>query len=83
MDRCSNGHPLTEVSRNTLRETVEEVVYSKQKIKHFDRHGSEFWDEIEVPDIVEREVEVIEIAYRCAECGEQKTVRQPGEESSA
>lgn len=73
---CSNGHPMREASRRLTREVREDVVYVRQRIKHFNREGSEFWAEIDVPDIVERMVEIEIVEYRCDDCREVATVRQ-------
>ena len=73
---CSKGHPAREVSSKRVREAVEDVVYKKERIKHFDREGSEFWTEIEVPDIVVRELDIEVVEYRCDECGEIDVIRR-------
>ena len=73
---CSNGHSMSEVSRKRISETIEEVVYNKQKIKHFDRNGSEYWAEVSVPDIHEKQVEVDRIEYRCDQCNETKMINE-------
>jgi hypothetical protein len=67
---------MNEVSRTRIRKTVEEVVYVKERIKHFDREGSEYWAEVKVPDVVEKELDVIRIAYSCIECGESKVIEE-------
>ena len=72
--KCSNGHEMEQVRRVRTRKTVEEVVYVKERIKHFNREGSEYWAEVEVPDIVEKEVELDSVEYKCKECGETKVV---------
>ncbi len=77
MATCSKGHETTEISRKTIKETLEEVVYRREKIKHFDREGSEFWTELNVPDLIEREVEIDIIVFRCSCCGESSTLRAP------
>jgi len=76
MVACSKGHDAKEVSRRSVQEHVEDVVYQKERIKHFDREGSEFWAEIDVPTIVEREVAIEIIEFRCDVCGETKVVRK-------
>jgi hypothetical protein len=76
MVTCSTGHEAHEVSRRSVQETIEDVAYQKERIKHFDREGSEFWAEIDVPIIVEREVVVEIIEFRCDICGEIKVVRK-------
>lgn len=76
MQTCSNGHEMREESRTRHRETVEEVVYTVQKIKHFDRHGSEFWAETNIPDLVEKVVEYDQVQFLCDACGEEKLVRE-------
>jgi|TARA_B100001964_G_scaffold241184_1_gene312905 hypothetical protein len=67
---------MNESSRSRTIERVEEVVYTKQKIKHFDRNGSEFWQETNVPDLVEKEVKLDSVVYVCAICGETQTVTE-------
>jgi hypothetical protein len=67
---------MQEVSRQSVQETIEDVIYQKERIKHFDREGSEFWTEIDVPIIAERETTVEIIEYRCCLCGDVKTVRR-------
>ena len=62
-------------SRETVK--VEEVVYVKERIKHFNREGSEYWDEISVPDLVVKEVEVDRVEYLCPQCSETKSVDTP------
>ena len=64
MVRCSKGHEAHEVSRCIVRETIEDILYQKERIKHFDREGSEFWAEVSVPTIVEREVETEVLEFR-------------------
>ena len=59
-----------------MRERVEDVVYTKQKIKHFNREGSEFWKEVEMPDFVECEVEVDLVEYVCEGCQKRHQVRE-------
>jgi hypothetical protein len=73
--KCSNGHEMQETARSTLLETVEEVVYIKQRIKHFNREGSEFWTEIDVPDIVERSATFETVEFQCPTCGELHSLR--------
>lgn len=74
---CSKGHPTKIVSQLTVHETTEDVVYQKERIKHFDREGSEFWTEINVPSIIERTREVDVVEYLCETCGEAGSVRRP------
>jgi uncharacterized UBP type Zn finger protein len=62
-------------SRETI--TIEEVVYKKERIKHFNREGSEYWAEVDIPDLVEKQVEVDRIHYVCDTCNEAKTVDEP------
>ena len=73
---CSNGHPVREVSRTRSTSIVENVIYRKERIKHFNREGSEFWTEIKIPDIEEKRVEMERIEYHCDECGENKTLEE-------
>lgn len=72
---CSKGEPMREVSRRRISETTEEVVYVRQRIKHFTREGSEFWAEVDIPDLIEKTVEVDIVEYRCDNCQETATVR--------
>lgn len=74
IQNCKNGHPMKEASRERIHETVEDVVYVKQRIKHFNREGSEFWAETEVPDLVEREVVIDRISLVCEQCDDVATV---------
>ena len=70
--QCSNGHEACEareVSRTRVRDTVEDVRYVKQMVKHFNREGSEFYKEMAMPEFVEREVEFDRVEYRCDQCG--------------
>jgi hypothetical protein len=67
---------MNETGRNRIRITVEEVVYRKERIKHFDREGCEFWAEVDVPDLVEKEVDAERIDYVCPTCNENKTVEE-------
>ncbi|TVR99176.1 MAG: hypothetical protein EA406_04200 [Rhodospirillales bacterium] len=72
--RC--GHPeLTERSRQRLHQRIEQVVYIKQRIKHFNREGSEFWTDMEIPDLVETDVEVDEFEVACGACGHVQRAR--------
>lgn len=66
---CGEHAPIEERDRRQVVESVEEVVYVKQRIKHFDREGSEFWAEVDIPDIIERQVEKTRITYACLRCG--------------
>lgn len=77
--RCSHDHEMDEVERSRDTTTIEEVVYAKERIKHFDRNGSEYWAEVSVPELVEKQVEVERIRYLCPECNENKTVEEPVE----
>ena len=76
MVSCSNGHSMQESGRKRFKDTLEEVVYVKQKIKHFDRNGSEYWAEIDIPDVLEREAEVDRIEYHCEQCNETKVITE-------
>ena len=76
MIRCTKGHEARVVSTRRELETVEDIGYTKERIKHFDREGSEFWAEIDVPVLVERTHEVEVIVYACNECGEERTLRR-------
>jgi len=69
--RCSCGHAMAVAGQTEFREKVEEVVHVVERIKHFDREGSEFWTEIKVPDIVIKEVPRWRIEYHCPICGER------------
>jgi len=72
--RCGASQ-LSERGRRHAREHLEEVVYVKQRIKHFDREGSEYWTEMEIPDLVETDVEVDELELACGACGNLQRVR--------
>jgi len=74
--QCENGHEMREVAQRTLTEIEEEVVYRKQKIKHFNREGSEYWAEVEVPDLVEKKVSYAIVDYRCDQCGAAASIRR-------
>lgn len=73
---CSQSHEMTEKGRSRETKTVEEIVYVKERIKHFNREGSEYWAEIDVPDLVEKQVEVERVNFVCAQCGEEKTIEE-------
>ncbi|MFQ5511460.1 MAG: hypothetical protein ACE5EO_06380 [Candidatus Krumholzibacteriia bacterium] len=73
---CSNGHEMKQVGLTRTSRTVEEVVYVKERIKHFNREGSEYWAEVNVPDIVEKTQEMNRIEYSCDECGESAVVEE-------
>jgi uncharacterized UBP type Zn finger protein len=73
---CPQGHPLREVARKRIRETVEDVVYVIQKIKKFNREGSENMETVKVPEFVEREFEMDVVEYVCDQCGTTQTVRE-------
>lgn len=68
---CACGEPALgrRLGERSVSETVEEVVYVKQRIKHFNREGSEYWDEVSVPDLVEREVTRRYTEWQCEHCG--------------
>jgi len=68
-------HPLREISRKRFVETVEDVAYVKRRIKQFTREGAEHWGEIEIPEVVERKVQLEEIEYVCDQCDERKTIK--------
>jgi hypothetical protein len=73
---CPKGHLLREVSRDRVLETVEDVVYKIQKIKKFNREGSENMETIKVPEFIERQVEVELVRYACDQCGSTEVVRE-------
>jgi hypothetical protein len=73
---CPAGHPLREVSRERILETTEEVVYKIQKIKKFNREGSENMETVRIPEFIERQVEVELIRYACDQCGSTDVVRE-------
>jgi uncharacterized UBP type Zn finger protein len=73
---CPKGHPLREVSRDRVRETVEDVVYVIQKIKKFNREGAENMETVKIPEFVERAVDVDLVRYACDQCGSTETVRE-------
>jgi ribosomal protein L24 len=64
---------MVETNRSNETITVEEVVYVKEKIKHFDREGSEYWAETNIPDIIEKKVNIVRVTYFCEQCNETKT----------
>lgn len=72
--RCGAAD-LSEQQRRRTTARLERVVYVKQRIKHFNREGSEYWTEMEVPDLVEAEVAVDELALECSRCGHVQRVR--------
>lgn len=69
---CGEGAALQQCGLRDITETIEEVVYVKQRIKHFNREGSEYWDDVSVPDLVEREVTRQFAEWRCSKCGEKR-----------
>ena len=73
--QCPQGHLLREVSRERVIEVVEDVVYTMQTIKKFNREGSECMEEVRMPEFVEREVEIELFHLRCDLCGTSETVR--------
>jgi hypothetical protein len=80
--RCSRGHAMVVAAKTEFRENVEEVVHVIERIKHFDREGSEFWTEMKVPDLVMREVVRWRLEYHCSTCGERRETvsdRRPSE----
>ncbi len=68
--------PLRPVSRERHTEIVEDVIYVEQKIKKFDREGSERIELAKMPEFVEREVEFFRVTYRCDACGHCEPVRE-------
>jgi hypothetical protein len=76
-ERCPQGHLLREVSRVRVREVVEDVVYTMQTIKKFNREGAESMEDVRIPEFVEREVEIDEVRYACDRCGTSESVRRP------
>lgn len=73
---CDKGHPLREIARQRVRETVEEVVYVEQLIKKFNREGAENMEKVRIPEFVEREVEVDLVKCACDACGTEQVVRE-------
>ncbi len=73
---CSQGHEMEETGRSRETTTIEEVVYVKERIKHFNREGSEYWADMKIPDLVEKEVEIEHIQYCCPQCNEEKTINE-------
>lgn len=71
---CSHDHEMKEIGRSRETATVEEVVYVKERIKHFNREGSEYWADVNIPDLVEKQVEIDRIKFFCEECNEEKIV---------
>lgn len=71
---CSHGHEMKETGRSREKAMVEVVVYVKERIKHFNREGSEYWADVNIPDLVEKEVDIDRITYFCAQCNEEKTL---------
>ena len=67
---------MREHARSRHKEIIEDVVYTKQKIKHFDRNGSEYWAETNIPDLVEKTVEFDKVEYICEPCDERQTVKE-------
>jgi len=74
---CTCGGTLLERSRETRTEVRESVIYNKQKIKHFDREGSEFWTEISVPDLVEETSYLNVLTLICSDCGTLTEITEP------
>lgn len=74
---CSQSHEMQETSRSRETTTVEEVIYVKERIKHFNREGSEYWADVNIPDLIEKQVEVNRITYFCSQCNEEKSVDEP------
>lgn len=69
---CGAAAGLERLGERSITETVEEVVYVKQRIKHFNREGSEYWDEVSVPDLVEREVTRCCVEWVCRSGGKTR-----------
>lgn len=67
--RCEAGSELEILRDVEVTEVIEEVVYRKERIKHFNREGSEYWDEVSVPTLEERVVTRTRPLVRCAACG--------------
>jgi hypothetical protein len=74
--KCDSSDQVSEVSRQQVRETIEDVIYVEQKIKKFNREGSENMETIRIPEFEEREVCVDLVEYQCAGCGWKQTVRE-------
>ncbi|MEZ5843955.1 MAG: hypothetical protein R3D27_09495 [Hyphomicrobiaceae bacterium] len=83
MVKCARGHEARVVSTRRDRETIEDIGYAKERIKHFDREGSEFWAEIDVPVIVERTHDIEVIEYVCDHCGDRRELRRTIEDAGA
>lgn len=73
---CQSDDRVSEVSRRRVRETIEDVVYVEQKIKKFNREGSENMETIRVPEFEERTVDVDLVEYRCESCGQNFATRE-------
>jgi hypothetical protein len=67
--------PLREISRERATEVIEEVIYVEQKIKKFDREGSETIELAKMPEFVEREIEYHMVTFGCDACGHRSVIR--------
>jgi hypothetical protein len=73
--QCSCGQPMREVAQTRERISEEVVVYRPQRIKHFDREGSEYWAEVKMPDIELRDCNYAVVDWRCDACGASQRER--------
>ena len=67
---------MREVSRKRVSEVIEEVIYVEQKIKKFDREGSETIELARMPEFVEREIEYHAVTFGCDACGHREVIRE-------
>ena len=74
-----DGKRWREVSRDRVRETIEDVTYVEQTIKKFNREGSENMEKIRIPEFTTREIDVDLVTYVCDETNEVRTVHEPVE----
>lgn len=73
---CQSSENVREVSRQQVRETIEDVVYVEQKIKKFNREGAENMEIVRIPEFEERDVTFDLVEYRCQSCGWTQAVRE-------
>ena len=74
--QCESHAQVQELSRQRIRETIENVVYVEQRIKKFNREGSENMEVIRIPEFEEQLVEVDIVEYNCSQCGYSFTQRE-------
>ncbi len=73
---CQSDQNVHEISRRQVRETVEDVIYVEQKIKKFNREGSESMETVRIPEFQERDVSVDLVEYQCQTCGGSQAARE-------